>query len=104
MLNKTSLSKPPKILEKKPFKHLLKVNRFDKFVVETICCLLSLSLCKLSATKYQKRGIMTLAHLLELIKQTIQGIYMNTLRFYYIYKKKNINKSHIDMILLIIQF
>ena len=102
MLNKTSLSKPPKILEKKPYKHLLKVNRFDKFVVETICCLLSLSLCKLSATNYQKRRIMTLTHLLELIKQTIQGVYMNTLCFYL--KKKNINKSHIDMILLIIQF
>ena len=57
MLNKTSLSKPPNILEKNPFKHLFKVNRFDKFVAKTICCLLSLSLCKLSVTNYHNRFI-----------------------------------------------
>ena len=58
MLNKISLSKPPfkeilqfcsatvalQTLAKKPFKHLFKVKRSDKFVAKTIYCLLSLFL------------------------------------------------------------
>ena len=98
MRNKTSLSKPLfqeilqfcnaivilQIIVKKPFKHLLKVSRFYKFVVFKNKCfrLLSLSLCKLWATNYQKRETVTLKHLLKLIKQTSQGVYMNIFCFY----------------------
>ena len=91
MLNKTSLSKPPKILEKKPFKHLFKVNhRFDKFVVYYHCLFANFQ--SLITT------IGTLTHLLELIKQTIQGVYINTTCFYL--EKKQINKSLIGIISL----
>ena len=58
MLSKTSLSKPLfkeilqfcntvvilQIIVKKPSKHLFKVKSSDKYVVKTICCLLSLFL------------------------------------------------------------
>ena len=96
MLNKTSLSKPPKILEKKPFKHLFKVNhRFDKFVVKTICCLLSLSLCKLSVTNYHNRDIDTLIRAYK--RNNSGGLY----KYYLLlFRKKQINKSLIGIILL----
>ena len=55
-------------------KHLLKVSRFDKFVVKTISCLLSLSFYKLWATNYQNRGSAT--PLLKLIKQIREFIWM----------------------------
>ena len=55
------------ILAKKSLKHLLKVWSSNKFVVKTICCLLSLVLWKRWANNYPNRGNF-LIHLLKFMK------------------------------------
>ena len=48
------------ILAKKPFQHMFNVRSSQKFVVKTICCLLSFFHLKLSNTNYQNTGTVTL--------------------------------------------